>query len=433
MELIWEKNVLPEFPSLDGDTRTDVLVIGGGIAGLLTAFYLRRSGVDCLLVEKNRICSGNTGRTTAKITAQHGLIYHKIAKAHGLEAAALFYRANTEAIAEYARLCSGIDCDFRWERNFVYSLSDRKKLEEEQRVLEQIHAEAILCDQVSLPLHTVGAVCFPNQAQFEPLKFLGAVAKELPIAENTFVRELKGTTAVTDHGSIHADRVICATHFPFVNKHGSYFLKLHQSRSYGIALENARLPEGMYVDEAEGGLSFRAQEEKLLLVGGGARPGKDCCGWEMLRGFAKAHYPGAKEVGFWAAQDCMSLDGMPYIGRYSAGTENLYVTTGYNKWGMTSAMVSARILCDAVLGKENELASLFSPSRSMLQKQLIANTAAAAGGLLRPTTKRCPHLGCGLIWNEAEHSWDCPCHGSRFDSEGNVLDNPANRGRGEDG
>lgn len=426
MEPIWDKNALPAFPALDGDARTDVLVIGGGIAGLLTAFYLKRSGVDCLLVEKNRICSGNTGRTTAKITAQHGLIYHKIAAAHGLEAAALFYRANTEAIAEYARLCSDIDCDFRWERNFVYSRSDRKQLEQERRVLEDIHADAILCDHISLPVPTVGAVCFPGQARFEPLKFLGAIAKDIPIVENTLVRELKGTTAVTNHGNIHADRVVCATHFPFVNKHGSYFLKLYQSRSYGIALENARLPEGMYVDEAEGGLSFRTQGEMLLLVGGGGRTGKGCDGWQMLRSFAGEHYPGAREVGRWAAQDCMSLDGLPYVGSYSAGTKGLYVTTGYNKWGMTSAMVSARILHDEILGKRNEFAPLFSPSRSILHRQLITNAAEATAGLLRPTKKRCPHLGCGLIWNAAEHSWDCPCHGSRFETNGKVLDNPAN-------
>ena len=426
MKSVWQEEKPPEFPALQGELHTDVLIIGGGIAGILTAYYLRRRGVDCVLVEKNRICSGNTGRTTGKITAQHGLNYHKIAKARGLEGAEKYYRANVLALEEYARLCGGIDCDFQRKDNFVYTTDDREKLEKEMAVLDRIGAEAFLFDQVPLPVSAAGAICFPNQAQFHPLKFLRAVSGGLRILEHTFVKELAGSEAITQRGSIFAERIVCCTHFPFINKHGLYPLKLYQHRSYVIGLENAQQVNGMYVDEKAGGLSFRNQGDLLLLGGCGGRTGKPWGGWEELRGFAGVHYPQARERYFWAAQDCMSLDGMPYIGSYGRGTTNFYVETGFNKWGMTGAMMAARVIADELTGVENPFSELFRPSRSMFQKQLWNNVKETGRNFLFRSPRTCPHLGCALKWNEAEHSWDCPCHGSRFSETGEVLDNPAN-------
>ena len=270
-----------------------------------------------------------------------------------------------------------------------------------------------------------GALKFPNQAQFHPLKFVSAISKDLHIYEHTPVRELANTTAVTDHGKISAKKIIVATHFPFLNKHGSYFLKLYQHRSYVIALENAPDVGGMYVDEAQKGMSFRNYRNLLLIGGGDHRTGKRGGGWEELRDFAARHYPGAEEKYSWATQDCMSLDGVPYIGPYSASTSNLYVATGFNKWGMTSSMVAAMILSDLVQGKENPYADVFSPSRTILRPQLAVNGFEAIVNLLTPSARRCPHLGCALKWNSTEHSWDCPCHGSRFTEDGKLIDNPA--------
>ena len=266
---------------------------------------------------------------------------------------------------------------------------------------------------------------FPHQAEFHPLKFLGAIAGKLTIYEHTAVRELIGTRARTDNGSIAAEKIIVTTHFPFLNKHGSYFLKLYQQRSYVLALEGAADVHGMYIDERENGLSFRNSGELLLLGGGGHRTGKQGGCWQELSDFAAKAYPGAREVARWATQDCMTLDGMPYIGRYSARTENLFVATGFGKWGMTTAMAAAGILADLVQGRENPYAGLFSPSRSLLRPQLAINGLEAITNLLTPTTRRCPHLGCALKWNAQEHSWDCPCHGSRFTEEGKLIDNPA--------
>ncbi|MDD6345242.1 MAG: FAD-dependent oxidoreductase, partial [Oscillospiraceae bacterium] len=307
-----------------------------------------------------------------------------------------------------------------------YSKSDRKKLEDELIAIEKAGCKADFCDSVPLPLEVAGAVRLPNQAQFNPLKFIYAIAENLCIYEKSFVREMKRNTAVTEKGSVSADYVVVATHFPFINKHGSYFLKLYQNRSYVIALENAQDTGGIYRDESESGLSFRNYKNYLLIGGGSHRTGKQGGYWNELRRFAELNYKNSKEYCFWSAQDCMSLDKIPYIGKYSDRTMNLYTASGFSKWGMTGSMLSAILLTDLILGRNNEFSEIFSPSRSILKPQLFLNILESAKGLVTFSHKRCPHLGCALKWNSAEHSWDCPCHGSRFDESGKVLDNPAN-------
>lgn len=427
MNSVWSDNAgLPRFETLNGDAVTDVLIIGGGIAGILCACELRKKGVDFLLAEGGRICSGVTKNTTAKITAQHGLIYDKLLKSGGARTAKMYYNANRDAVAAYRKLCENIDCDFEDKPSYVYSLSDRAKLEREAEALRVIGVKTKLVRTDELPFKTVGAIRLDNQAQFNPLKFISAAAKDLNIYENTFVRELSEHTAVTDKGRIKAKKIIVTSHFPFDNKHGMYFLKMYQRRSYVIALENARTLNGMYIDEAQDGMSFRSCDNLLLVGGGGHRTGKSGGGWHALREFAKQYYPDSTEKYFWATQDCMTLDGVPYIGRYSKNTPDLFVASGFNKWGMTSSMAAAKILADIAVGAENPYAEAFSPSRNMLKPQLLYNGIEAAANLLSISGKRCPHLGCALKWNKAERSWDCPCHGSRFDEYGMVLDNPAN-------
>ena len=182
----------------------------------------------------------------------------------------------------------------------------------------------------------------------------------------------------------------------------------------------------MYVDDAQCGLSFRNYKDLLLIGGGDHRTGKKGGNWQELRDFAKQYYSCAVERDNWATQDCMTLDGVPYIGVYSKGLPNCYVATGFNKWGMTSSMVAAMLLKDLILDKDNPYTEVFNPSRNMLKPQLFINGCEAVGNLLTLSKKRCPHMGCALKWNACEHTWDCPCHGSRFDIDGKVLDNPAN-------
>ena len=426
MDSIWPQTAqLPVFNSLRSDLKTDVLVIGGGMAGLLCAYKLTRAGVDCALVEADRIGGGITKNTTAKITSQHGLIYGKLIREFGADRARLYLEVNQRALEEYRALCRTMDCDFEEKDAFVYSLGSREKLDRELNALERLGFGAEFQADIPLPFPTAGAVKFKDQAQFHPLKFISAIAGELRIFERTKVLELGPGKAVTTGGTISADKLIIATHFPVLNKHGGYFLKLYQHRSYVLALKNAPDVQGMYLDEDEKGLSFRNYGGLLLLGGGSHRTGRQGGSWTELERFARHCYPDAQPAARWAAQDCMTLDGVPYIGPYSKRTRGLYVATGFNKWGMTSSMAAAEVLTDLVLDRKNPCTELFSPSRTMLRPQLAVNALESSLGLLTPTVPRCPHMGCALKYNAAEHSWDCPCHGSRFGEDGTLIDNPA--------
>ena len=333
-----------------------------------------------------------------------------------MEKARLYLQANLEALDRYRSLCQGIDCDFAEKDAFVYAIEGREKLEQELDALGRLGFPAGFAEELPLPFPIAGAVQFPRQAQFNPLKFIAAIAKGLNIFEGTKVLGLMPGGAVTTGGKISAEKIIIATHFPILNKHGGYFLKLYQNRSYVLALD---------LNESEKGLSFRNAGKFLLIGGGSRRTGKKGGGWREPEAFARQYYPYAREAARWAAQDCISLDGVPYIGRYSNTTPELYVASGFNKWGMTGAMVSARLLTCLVLGQDSCYAPVFSPSRRVLRPQLAANIWEAAVSLLTPTRPRCPHMGCALRYNPQERSWDCPCHGSRFGEDGVLLDNPA--------
>ena len=425
---VWQDGVnMPVFKRYEGDINTDVLIVGGGICGILCAYFLKLQGVDYILVEGETITGGTTQNTTAKITSQHGLIYDKLIKKYGTENAQMYLRANESAIAKYKEIAKKIDCDFEEKDSYTYSLSDRRKIEDEVSAVNRLGGNAEFMEKTCLPFPVEGAVRFTKQAQFNPLKFAAGISKNLNIYEHTFIKEIKGDTAICDGGRIKARKIIIATHFPFINRHGEYFLKLYQQRSYVIAVSGAQDLNGMYIDEVENGMSFRNYKDLLFVGGGGHRTGKSGGNWNELRKFIKEYYPSAEEQYVWAAQDCMSLDKIPYIGIYSKNTPDLYTASGFNKWGITASMVAADILSRMVIGEENEYSVLYSSLRGMALPQLLVNGFETTVNLLTPTLKRCPHLGCALKWNKSEHTWDCPCHGSRFAKNGELIDNPAMR------
>ncbi len=423
---LWtETTPLPSFQALDGDRKTDVLIIGGGLCGVLCAYYLKKAGIDCLLVEGDRIGSGTTKNSTAKVTALHSLLYASLLEKEGKEKAQMYFVANQEAVQEYKALSETIPCAFQSQTAYTYSCKDPHRLHAEVRALAALGAPASFVEALPLPIETKGAVALKAQGQINPLAFLSGISRGLPIYENTFVEKVEGTTAYTKRGSIKAEKIIIATHFPFLNAYGSYFLKLYQSRSYVLALSGTPEFSGMFIDEDEQGFSFRHADSFLLLGGGSHRTGKKGGSFQALEAFASRHYPKANIQYRWAAQDCMSLDAIPYVGPYSALTPRLYVATGFSKWGITGSMVAARLLCAEMANKPLSYAPVFSPQRSMLKPQLFLNLLESVVGLATPRTRRCPHLGCALHWNPAEHSWDCPCHGSRFSADGKRIDNPA--------
>ncbi len=428
MESLWQKTEdRVKYPGLKKDIETEVLVIGGGMAGVLCARKLQDAGKKVVLVEAQQIGAGITARTTAVLTAQHDYLYQDMETDFGEEMAEAYLHANLDAVEEFRRMSKDIPCDFENLPSVQYTANDPARLEKEVQTLKRLGFSSEFTDKIPLSVLAVGAVIYPDMGQFHPLKFLLGAAQGLEIYENSRVLDLEGTTAKLEKYSIRAKQVIVATHFPFINRRGLYFMKLYQNRSYVLALENAPDP-GMTLAELEGlGLYFRPYGDLLLMGGGDHRTGKAGGGFAYLRSLAKKYFPKSRERFAWANQDCMTLDGLPYVGEYASHTPGVYVATGFHAWGMTNSMVASNLLTDRILGKENPLLQMLAPNRSMCRKQLWRNLGETVADFAIPTKKRCPHLGCALRWNPQEHSWDCPCHGSRFTEEGKLLDTPAQK------
>ena len=479
MKSVWSESCkFRKREALNKDIKTDVLVIGAGIAGILTAYMLKQKGREVVVIDAAEIASGNTKNTTAKITSQHDLIYSKLITEFGEEKARQYAKANELAIKKYKEIIEDkrIECDFEEKSAYVYSLNEVDVLKEEAKVAKNLGIDAEFVQEVNLPFKIKGAVKFNNQAQFNPLKFLKGISNELIIYENTRALEIKENLVVTSGGNITANNIVVDTHYPIMNAPGYYFMKMHQERSYVLALENTSEIDGMYIDLNKEGYSFRTYNNLLLLGGISHRTGENEEGvsYDKLRKVAKNLYPKAKEKYYWSAQDCMTIDGIPYIGRYSSETPNIYVATGFNKWGMTSSMVSAMIISDMILEKENDFSEIFSPRRFDLSLSInnIANDLIETaknfiaqkvyipsseiehiknghGGIIEYNgekvgvyknkegkeffvSTKCTHLGCQLSWNSDELTWDCPCHGSRFDYKGRLIGSPATKDLVED-
>lgn len=432
---IWTKTAsMPAFPPLAGDERVHTAIIGGGMTGLLTAYFLRQKGIRALVLEADRLCSGQTGRTTAKITSQHDLIYADLIRRMGTDAAAGYARANEEAVAEYARIIDEgrIDCGFTPCDAYLYSTTESAPLEEEARAAQRLGIPAEFTRDTELPFPVAGALRFGGQARFHPLKFLQAIAGELDVREYARVQWVEDDCIHVGLNTVTAEHIVFACHYPFVNVPGWYFARMHQERSYVLALEGDWLPRHVHLGVDGDGLSLRAAEGLLLLGGGGHRTGENPGGgqYDVLRDAARTLFPRAREVAHWSAQDCVTVDRVPCIGRYARSRPRWYAATGFAKWGMTSAMVSARIIAGMIAGDVPEWADVFSPQRPVICRDNAKPLMNEAGHVLRNLPRvspapRCTHLGCELSWNPEEESWDCPCHGSRFGADGALLDGPA--------
>lgn len=475
MESIWSKTAdLPERSSLPGDITVDTAVIGGGMAGVLTAYQLRKRGIEAVVLEAKKVGSGQTKNTTAKITSQHGLIYHRLLRRFGEERAREYARANEEAITEYGQLVKElqIDCMFQPVPSFLYTAQRKEALREECAAVRRLGIDAELCKIDGLPISNLEGLRFPSQAQFHPLRFLSAVSQRVPVFENTVVTSIEGKNVKTNHGTVSARHIVFATHFPFRNFPGFYFARMHQERSYVLSLEGAPEISGMYYGIDPGGLSFRSAGKEVLLGGGAHRTGKNpaLSAYMSLRRDAENFWPGCQVTSAYSAQDCVTLDGVPYIGGFSLTRPDWYVATGFGKWGMTSSMVAAHRISEEIAKDRKKEKSIFSPRRVLpaaalpsLGKDLLESGKGllkeilylpgkefdwlppGQGAVIRHCGKKrgayrdesgkiylvsvcCPHLGCQLEWNGDEKSWDCPCHGSRFDIHGNLIDNPAQIG-----
>ncbi len=488
---IWQDYKMPPLPPealperLEG--KTSVLIIGSGMCGLLTACRLVEKGVtDICVVDADELCAGATSHTTAKITAQHALIYDKLLRGLGREKAWLYAHIHQDAVEEYAALAGrlGADCEFHRCSSVLYAAhsDNRRKLEQERDACLRLGLPVAMEKQTELPFAVAGSLWLADQACFHPLKFVGSLLVWLaeqgvrfyPHAEALHPKDgWRDGLVHTSRGEVKADTVVVTTRFPFMDKPGFYFARIWQERSYVLALKNVPAMEHMYLGVDEPAYSFRPWSQGILLGGGSHKAGHEGKRrhFEELEAASGVWYPHRETAAQWSAQDCMTHDGVPYIGRYRQAEGSLssrvFVATGFNKWGMSGSMVAANLLSDDILNRSSDAAEVFSPSRfnpGMKAKSFLVETtdmlanfiggyvelAADTTGSLPPGEGRiltvdgkrvgaykdtdgtvdtvnpiCSHMGCVLEWNRDETSWDCPCHGSRYDYTGRLLSGPA--------
>ena len=479
---LWQQCPPYHLPVTPLPARTQAVIVGGGLCGLLTAYQLlHRQMSDLVVIDAGDMASGVTAHTTAKITAQHGLCYQRLLKEQGEETAAMYAAAAREAERAYAHLIEkrNISCGYTPCPSALYSTDDdsRRQLEQEAQALSRLRIPFTLNQTADLPFPVTAALHTTGGGWFHPLQFAYSLADYLRqqgviLCPHTTAVGLADDALITNRGKIHADVAVLATHFPFWDMPGRYFTRIWQERAYVLAATHVKPPSEMYWGAGKTDLSFRPLPNGVLIGGSGHRTGAPEHTHPLHRLTAQSApwYPERRIAAAWSAQDCMTPDGIPYIGRYEqADTPHMrvYLATGFNKWGMTSSMTAAAILSGAITGAAPSYASVFAPSRTVATKKsfylenarvlqhyiggyarvpqdTLAALRPGEGKLLIIDGKRvgaykrrdgrtffikptCTHMGCILNWNAEECSWDCPCHGSRFDYRGRLLNTPAHR------
>lgn len=477
------------FEKLNEDIETDVCIIGAGIFGISCAYYLSSLGFNVCVLEKYKIGQKTTGHSTAKITSQHGLFYDYLINSYGNKFAKDYLDANEQAIKNIKAIIDKekILCDFEYQNNYVYTTkkSELRAIKKEFSALQSIGFQN--CDFVTktgLPFKIEGAICFKNQAQFNPLKYVLGLCKSIcsnngKIYVDTTVTDVKKENdnyiTFTDNNIVKSKYVILASHYPFINFPGLYFTKMYQSTSYVIAVDTKKtLSNGMYINFTNPIFSYRTAKSDgktvLLVAGADHKTGqptsyKDSYG--ILEEEVKKYYPNCEIINKWNTRDCISLDKIPYIGRYSNMMSNMFVGTGFKKWGITFSNVAANIIVDNIRGIANKYSYLFDSNRlkpiknidemkniivqsanSLLIEKLkssnmtLETIANNSGGIIEINHQKigiykdingniyavkpiCTHLGCLLSWNDVDKTWDCPCHGSRFSYSGENIYDPA--------
>ena len=385
MNSLWlSENKNDKFESLSNNIETDVCIIGAGIFGMTCGYYLSKAGLKVTIVEKDEIGHKTTGHTTAKITSQHGLFYTYLVDTYGESFAKDYLSANQDAIENIKNIINNekINCDFERQSSFVFTTnpSEVSQIKKEVDILNSLGLPANFVTKTGLPFEIAGAVQFQNQAQFNPIKYLNGLANSITknhgeIYTSTTVYDVKHSDDMfytfTPNGVISSKYVILASHYPFINFPGIYFFKMYQSSSYVIGIDTKKtLNNGMYITASSPTYSFRTANyngRKILLIGGSDHKTGTPLSYEdtygALENYAKQLYPNCEILFRWDTRDCITLDKIPYIGRFSNTMENIYVGTGFNKWGMTSSNVAANIVCDMILGRKNEYAYVFDSTR----------------------------------------------------------------------
>ncbi len=470
MTSLWLDRATPvaDDPLPDGDELLDVVVVGAGLTGLTTALLLARAGKRVAVVEARQVGAVTTGNTTAKLSLLQGTHLSRIRKHQSRKVAAAYVDANREGMAWLLRFCDdhGVDVQRRPAATYAAAEDERATVEEEHRVANSLGLSVRWHDELDVPFPIFGATVLADQAQFDPMDVLTALVEQLrahggSLHQGHRVRGVSkvGTPTLNLAGgeTLRAEQVVLATGTPILDR-GLYFAKLEPMRSYGLAFEGVEPPEGMYLSAGSDSRSVRdvpAVAGRRLLVGGSGhvvgRTDSEIEHVDRLRDWTATWFPGAVETHRWSAQDYRSHDGIPFVGALPRGGGRIHVATGYEKWGMTNAVVAARSISADILGEKPGWATTLGHriTRPSGAAEIVRTNAgvgvALAGGIVRaardhlpggdsrPTAPECgvigvcTHLGGVLKWNDAEDSWDCPLHGSRFTADGEVLEGPATR------
>ncbi|MGV9252416.1 FAD-dependent oxidoreductase [Streptomyces sp. NPDC003697] len=481
----------PSRPTLEVDLHVDVAVIGAGVAGLSAAHELARAGRQVAVLEAHRVAAGVTGHTTAKLTALHTLIYDKLRRTRGPEAARLYARSQSEAIERAAALVDELGIECEWERRSAFTYAcDAGRVDElraEAEAAREAGLPASFVTETGLPYPVAGAVEVTGQVQFHPRKYLLALAGDLvarggQVYENTTVTGLEedGPCRLTTStgATVTARDVVVATHYPVFDR-ALLFTRLSARRELVVAgtIDTGRDPGGMYITPDENTRSVRTaphpEPGKRLLVVTGERftpgTGDTRTGFDRLAAWAGEHFPDVSLTHAWATQDNDPTDTVPLVGLLHPGARHTYVATGFGGWGMSGGMMAARLLTALITGQDSPWRELYDPRRLLSTVReapsFLKHQAQVArhfvGDRLRPVppveavppgegavvraggdrvavyrdedghphavSARCTHMGCLVSFNAAERAWECPCHGSRFDTDGKVVQGPATR------
>ncbi len=455
---------------LNKDIATDVCVIGGGLAGLLIGYRLKETGAKVVVLEEGQLFSGQSARTTAKITTVHGMKYASLIRTFGFDTAKKYYLAALDGMNYIKETVEGLnsDCSFEKMPFVLYSRLDSQNLLAEYAAVSRLNMIAKLASKTQLPFSVNNAIRFENAYAFNPVAFMNSLANELEIYTETKAVKVSGDRVKCQGGSVAANHIIVATHYPFINTKGLYFTKIHQEKSYVVVFENVPTYSEMYFCGEGKGHAFRPFGDKLIVSGNSHRTGKSQNQDNLLSltQDIKSFYPKARLVSSWSAQDCMPPDNIAYIGRYSHYCDKLYVATGFGKWGMTTSATAALVLEGIITKNKRPYTDIFSPFRKLHsegKKQIISDAKLSTKELIKSiayvpasTTRNipknsaeivkidgkkvgvykdvngqlhysraiCGHLGCPLHFNNSTKSWDCACHGSSYDIDGNIISNP---------
>lgn len=469
METIWTGNIKVPAKKLSGDVKCDVAVVGGGLCGVLTAYLLSRSGLNTVLLEANKIGQGQSMGTTAKITICHGEILSDIENSFGTDMAMCYARGETVSIERYEKIISeeGIECSFERLPAYLYSLYGERHVRREYDMAKRCGLRCELTRDTELPFEVALALRVDEQAQFDPIRFMNGIIHCFDVYEDTRALELTDEGIVCEEGTAFARHVVIATNYPTLcDLKGLFPVKLHRKMAHVCTFGGCRKLEGMYIG-VDGGYNYRSFGGELIVSGESHVSGRGSGGaYERIRKNTLTHFSEAVVGSAWSAADSKSLDGIPYIGQVKSKGGNVYVATGFGTWGMTTSMTAAGLICDLICGRDNESVRLYSPSRFKMDSSAdsLADgvTRAADGialsrlktndetdeipkdfgmivrhkgkkaavykdknGTLHVSEPYCPHMKCELSWNDDDKTWDCPCHGSRFDFDGNLISGPA--------